>query len=89
MLNRTAAAVCLAGEADLQVRRRRIGMSDFNHDGLRDLIVGFDGREAGIALGDTLVCLSGATRAGAVIEACAKIDTRPRAKRGRQFRRRK
>jgi len=48
-----------------------------DRDGEMDVVVRFDAREAGIAVGDTEVCLFGETRDGTAIEGCDGIETKP------------
>jgi hypothetical protein len=54
---------------------------DVDRDGEPDLLVRFDAREAGIAEGDTQVCLHGETLDGAAIEGCDTIADRRRGER--------
>ena len=69
------------GEAEPWHRfaRRR----DWNRDGHPDLLVWFPGRDAGVAPGDTELCLFGETRDGGVLEGCDAIDTDRRRRRPR------
>ena len=57
--------------------RSRTHRADVNRDGERDLVVRFDAREAGIALGDSEVCLFGETTDGTAIEGCDALETKP------------
>lgn len=55
-------------------RSRRV---DVNRDGEMDVVVRFDAREAGVAVGDTELCLFGETTDGTAIEGCDALETKP------------
>ena len=67
------------GEAPAPVRRGllRLVRLDVNRDGRADLLTRFDAREAGIAYGDSWLCLAAETRSGEPLEGCDAIETLP------------
>ena len=54
-----------------------------NRDRHADLLAFFRVRDAEIAFGDAMVCLTGETADGTVVEGCDAIDTAPRRRRAR------
>ena len=64
----------------------RAARKDVNHDHYADLLVSFRARDAEIAYGDSMVCLTGQTRDGTPIEGCDAIDTIPKHRHSRSDR---